>query len=319
MALGKPLVMSDIGGASEQVVHGQTGLLFEPHDIAALTEQLTPSDLPRLGLRWEPPPSAASASSFAADHDERVHRTDGSAAGQRSMRPLTRQSAADMTHEHSRSDGVRVVFRRPHGSRWGRTRGARTPVLRLHLAPQWDFQDHVAQAPRGPQCIRAASATTAASPRNHGRRRILRGKHGGMAPVPRGSRHRLPHARRRCGRRRFSDIHGPFSGAHGPDRTPDAARHRRPRRARPRSTPPGQDPLPAPHCADEDRHAPVRSQRECQAEPVWRDVSASRAHEPVVGPDAEVARRRGRHTTQHHLPAALSRPACRQHPEPRLL
>ena len=41
MALGKPLVMSDIGGASEQVVHGQTGLLFEPHDIAALTEQLT--------------------------------------------------------------------------------------------------------------------------------------------------------------------------------------------------------------------------------------------------------------------------------------
>jgi glycosyltransferase involved in cell wall biosynthesis len=41
MALGKPLVMSDIGGASEQVVHGQTGLLFEPHDIAALIEQLT--------------------------------------------------------------------------------------------------------------------------------------------------------------------------------------------------------------------------------------------------------------------------------------
>jgi glycosyltransferase involved in cell wall biosynthesis len=41
MALGKPLVMSDIGGASEQVVHGQTGLLFEPHDVAALTEQLT--------------------------------------------------------------------------------------------------------------------------------------------------------------------------------------------------------------------------------------------------------------------------------------
>ena len=40
MALAKPLVMSDIGGASEQVVHGQTGLLFEPRDIAALTEQL---------------------------------------------------------------------------------------------------------------------------------------------------------------------------------------------------------------------------------------------------------------------------------------
>jgi glycosyltransferase involved in cell wall biosynthesis len=33
MALAKPLVMSDIGGASEQVLHGQTGLLFEPGDI----------------------------------------------------------------------------------------------------------------------------------------------------------------------------------------------------------------------------------------------------------------------------------------------
>jgi glycosyltransferase involved in cell wall biosynthesis len=40
MALGKPLVMSDIGGASEQVVHNQTGLLFEPGDIEALTGQL---------------------------------------------------------------------------------------------------------------------------------------------------------------------------------------------------------------------------------------------------------------------------------------
>lgn len=40
MALGKPLVMSDIGGASEQVVHGQTGLLFEPHDVPALAAQL---------------------------------------------------------------------------------------------------------------------------------------------------------------------------------------------------------------------------------------------------------------------------------------
>jgi glycosyltransferase involved in cell wall biosynthesis len=51
MALGKPLVMSDIGGASEQVVHGQTGLLFEPHDIAALTEQLTALGSPELRAR----------------------------------------------------------------------------------------------------------------------------------------------------------------------------------------------------------------------------------------------------------------------------
>jgi glycosyltransferase involved in cell wall biosynthesis len=41
MALGKPLVMSDIGGASEQVLHGQTGLLFEPGDIPALAGHLT--------------------------------------------------------------------------------------------------------------------------------------------------------------------------------------------------------------------------------------------------------------------------------------
>jgi len=40
MALGKALVMSDIGGASEQVLHGQTGLLFEPGNIEALTEHL---------------------------------------------------------------------------------------------------------------------------------------------------------------------------------------------------------------------------------------------------------------------------------------
>jgi glycosyltransferase involved in cell wall biosynthesis len=40
MALAKPLVMSNIGGASEQVVHGQTGFLFEPGDIAALSAHL---------------------------------------------------------------------------------------------------------------------------------------------------------------------------------------------------------------------------------------------------------------------------------------
>jgi glycosyltransferase involved in cell wall biosynthesis len=40
MALGKPLVMSDIGGASEQVLHGQTGYLFEPGDIDALSTHL---------------------------------------------------------------------------------------------------------------------------------------------------------------------------------------------------------------------------------------------------------------------------------------
>jgi glycosyltransferase involved in cell wall biosynthesis len=41
MALGKALVMSDIGGASEQVVHGQNGFLFAAGDIAALTGHLS--------------------------------------------------------------------------------------------------------------------------------------------------------------------------------------------------------------------------------------------------------------------------------------
>lgn len=40
MALGKPLVMSDIGGAPEQVLHGQTGLLFEPGDVGTLVQHL---------------------------------------------------------------------------------------------------------------------------------------------------------------------------------------------------------------------------------------------------------------------------------------
>lgn len=47
MALGKPLVMCDRGGASEQVIHGQHGLLFEPGDIGALTAHLA-------ALRSEP-------------------------------------------------------------------------------------------------------------------------------------------------------------------------------------------------------------------------------------------------------------------------
>ena len=40
MALGKPLVMSRIGGAAEQVQPGVNGFLFEPGDVAALTQHL---------------------------------------------------------------------------------------------------------------------------------------------------------------------------------------------------------------------------------------------------------------------------------------
>lgn len=40
MSLGKPLVMSDLGGAGEQVSHGEQGFLFRPGDIDALTTHL---------------------------------------------------------------------------------------------------------------------------------------------------------------------------------------------------------------------------------------------------------------------------------------
>ena len=49
MALGKPLVMSDVGGAGEQVIHGEHGFLFPPGDIAALAQRL--EDLTSAPLR----------------------------------------------------------------------------------------------------------------------------------------------------------------------------------------------------------------------------------------------------------------------------
>jgi glycosyltransferase involved in cell wall biosynthesis len=40
MALGKPLVLTRIGGAEEQVIPGTNGYLYEPGDIDALTAHL---------------------------------------------------------------------------------------------------------------------------------------------------------------------------------------------------------------------------------------------------------------------------------------
>lgn len=40
MSLGKPVVLTRIGGAEEQVTHGVNGLLFEPGDIDALVDNL---------------------------------------------------------------------------------------------------------------------------------------------------------------------------------------------------------------------------------------------------------------------------------------
>ncbi|HVO07154.1 MAG TPA: glycosyltransferase family 4 protein [Burkholderiaceae bacterium] len=51
LALGKPIVMSNVGGASEQVVPGVNGLLFEPGDIAALTDCLQRLAEPRPGAQ----------------------------------------------------------------------------------------------------------------------------------------------------------------------------------------------------------------------------------------------------------------------------
>jgi glycosyltransferase involved in cell wall biosynthesis len=40
MAMGKPLVLTRIGGAEEQVIAGQNGFLYEPGDIEALSDNL---------------------------------------------------------------------------------------------------------------------------------------------------------------------------------------------------------------------------------------------------------------------------------------
>lgn len=40
MALGKPMIMTEIGGAAEQVIHGKNGYLYKRGDITALTDAL---------------------------------------------------------------------------------------------------------------------------------------------------------------------------------------------------------------------------------------------------------------------------------------
>jgi glycosyltransferase involved in cell wall biosynthesis len=41
MALGRPIVMTDVGGASEQVIHGKCGFLYRPGDIDRLVDALS--------------------------------------------------------------------------------------------------------------------------------------------------------------------------------------------------------------------------------------------------------------------------------------
>jgi glycosyltransferase involved in cell wall biosynthesis len=52
MSLGKPLVMSNLGGAAEQVIHGRNGFLFEPGDIDALAAHLKALTSPSLRRRF---------------------------------------------------------------------------------------------------------------------------------------------------------------------------------------------------------------------------------------------------------------------------
>ena len=48
MSLGRPLVMSAVGGAAEQIVPGRHGFLFAPGDVAGLTGHLTALSAPSL-------------------------------------------------------------------------------------------------------------------------------------------------------------------------------------------------------------------------------------------------------------------------------
>jgi glycosyltransferase involved in cell wall biosynthesis len=66
MAIGKPMVMTQIGGAAEQVTHGTTGYLFAPEDIDSLTGFL--SQLASAELRL--PMGAAAALSVRAQFTE---------------------------------------------------------------------------------------------------------------------------------------------------------------------------------------------------------------------------------------------------------
>lgn len=79
MALGKPMVMTDIGGAREQVTPGENGLLYTAGDIDALTRALR--------LLADPPRRAAMGARAAAhvrerfDVDVMVRRFEGALTG----------------------------------------------------------------------------------------------------------------------------------------------------------------------------------------------------------------------------------------------
>jgi glycosyltransferase involved in cell wall biosynthesis len=69
MSMGKPMVMTKVGGAEEQVSHSTTGFLFAPADIDGLTGLLADLALPERRL---PIGTAAAASVRAQFAEERM-------------------------------------------------------------------------------------------------------------------------------------------------------------------------------------------------------------------------------------------------------
>jgi glycosyltransferase involved in cell wall biosynthesis len=93
MSLGKPLVMSEIGGAAEQVVPGENGFLFTPGDVASLRQHLTTLASEPLRIRM----GAAAAERVRRDY--RVER----------MSAAFENAIADLVASHSASGRTRTL------------------------------------------------------------------------------------------------------------------------------------------------------------------------------------------------------------------
>ena len=75
MALGRPVIATDVGGTAELVRHGETGYLLPPGDGRAVPARW--SSWPRTRperTRWAPPAAGSSASASRASRWWRVPR-----------------------------------------------------------------------------------------------------------------------------------------------------------------------------------------------------------------------------------------------------
>jgi glycosyltransferase involved in cell wall biosynthesis len=88
MALGKPLVMSAVGGASEQVVNGESGLLFTSGDVEGLVSQLASLTSEVVRTRM---------GAAAAQRVQQLFTVDSMAAGfTEQMLPLAHSSGSEL-------------------------------------------------------------------------------------------------------------------------------------------------------------------------------------------------------------------------------